>query len=228
MSEGRSNWRIAVGARIHSARKARGLSQEEVANRLGEGHGRSKQLISHWENGRNEITSYDLYRLAHILGVDVDFLAAGRGSGAEQGANSRGPEYVTVPYATRNDLIEIAHENLEPAGTLRTRAVSTAGTNGIAFDVFDRAMEPKFPLGATCIVVSRETPPEPGDCCLVVLLASNEVLFRRIRPSIESQPATPPYVLRADNPDFEARQITDAQRPVVLGRMVEHCIVGSR
>lgn len=106
--------------------------------------------------------------------------------------------------------------------------MSTAVANGIAFDVFDRSMEPKFPLGAACVVVSREAPPEPGDCCLVVLLASDEVLFCRIRPSVESQPARPPYVLRADNPDFEARQITDAQRPMFLGRMVEHHNIGCR
>lgn len=71
-----------VGGRAFTVpRKARRLSQEDVAKQLGEGHSRSKQLISHWENGRNEITSYDLYRLAQILDVGISCSWARIGTG---------------------------------------------------------------------------------------------------------------------------------------------------
>jgi len=42
---------VAIGARLREARQLRGMSQPEMARLMG----KSKQLVSAWEQGRSEI-----------------------------------------------------------------------------------------------------------------------------------------------------------------------------
>lgn len=57
----------AVGARIQQARQMRGLSQEELAERIGV----TQTAISYWEKGRRSPDVEDLVGLAEALEIDV-------------------------------------------------------------------------------------------------------------------------------------------------------------
>ena len=56
-----------VSSLIRQARKAAGLSQADVASRLGV----TQTCISYWESGQRSIHACDLPRLAGVLGVET-------------------------------------------------------------------------------------------------------------------------------------------------------------
>lgn len=61
----------AIGSNIHMVRVAAGISQTELANRVGS----NKSAISRYENGLQKPSLDTLMRVADALGVDVvDFL----------------------------------------------------------------------------------------------------------------------------------------------------------
>lgn len=59
-----------VGARIRSAREAAGLSQQELAERIGYS---SAGTISYLESGERRITVSDIQKLAHALGRPLEY-----------------------------------------------------------------------------------------------------------------------------------------------------------
>ncbi len=63
-----------LGARIGELRRAKGLKQDEVAERLGV----SPQAVSKWENDISCPDIMMLPKLAELLGVSVDRLLSGR------------------------------------------------------------------------------------------------------------------------------------------------------
>lgn len=63
-----------LGKTISTLRKNRGMTQEELAGRLGV----SAQAVSKWENDISCPDIYTLPQLADILGVSVDELLSGR------------------------------------------------------------------------------------------------------------------------------------------------------
>ena len=74
---------MTLGERIREQRKARGMSQEMVAGRLGV----SRQAVAKWESGQSAPSAENLHRLAELLGTTagslLDSPAVGSGS-AEQ------------------------------------------------------------------------------------------------------------------------------------------------
>ena len=60
--------------RLQELRRARGFSQEELADRLGV----SRQAVSKWENGQGKPELDNVVRLAEIYGVTTDYLLAGK------------------------------------------------------------------------------------------------------------------------------------------------------
>lgn len=61
-----------IGKRLATLRKAKGLTQEEVASQLG----LNRTAITQIENGNRDITALELRRLADILGFSIDELVA--------------------------------------------------------------------------------------------------------------------------------------------------------
>lgn len=64
--------RKLVGANLRLARTAKGLTQEELAERSGF----SQQYISELENGRRNPTIVSIYELAQALGIAHEELVA--------------------------------------------------------------------------------------------------------------------------------------------------------
>ena len=58
------------GQRLRAARKATGLTQQELAGQLG----RAQTAISYWEADRREPSIGSLAAMAELLGVDLNWL----------------------------------------------------------------------------------------------------------------------------------------------------------
>ena len=56
-----------IADRIQYLRKQKGLSQEELADKIGV----SRQAVSKWENGTSEPSTSNLIALAKLYGVDA-------------------------------------------------------------------------------------------------------------------------------------------------------------
>ena len=59
-----------LGERIRDARRAAGLSQEKLAERVGV----TRQAVTKWENGQSAPSTENLLRLAEVLGVPANTL----------------------------------------------------------------------------------------------------------------------------------------------------------
>jgi len=68
-----------LGERISAVRRSRGLSQAELARRLGI----SPSAMGMYEQGRREPSAQTLVDLARELGVSTDFLLTGQASAAK-------------------------------------------------------------------------------------------------------------------------------------------------
>src|SRR5262245_47382529 len=123
----------AFARRLKKARKAKGLTQLRLANELGI----SKQLISHWENGRWMPRAADVSRLAHVLGVSLDWLLIGM-----HNVGLRVPVIVTVPHPNSEQLLAIARGKLDLQKIERRFPVNSEDAELIALDVIDNGMLP--------------------------------------------------------------------------------------
>lgn len=72
----------ALGARLKLARETRKMSIGELADLIGV----KRQAVSHWENGKAEPGAAKLYKAAKHLGVTVEWLITGEGSGTSRAA----------------------------------------------------------------------------------------------------------------------------------------------
>src|SRR5690554_6240436 len=80
--------RKRFGERLRLARTRAGISQQEIARRIGV----SKQLVSHWETARSEITVFDAVKVASIVGVGIEWLLTGNDGGSKRdGVVGAGP-----------------------------------------------------------------------------------------------------------------------------------------
>lgn len=104
---------MAVGEKIQAYRKALGISQEELGQRLLV----SRQTISLWEKGQTMPTIDNLIRLKEIFGVSVDeILDVGNDTDADKTPSEPEPmpyEAHMVSFA-KEELREIGKENSKP------------------------------------------------------------------------------------------------------------------
>lgn len=222
--EQREKERKQFGARLRLAREKAGVSQQHIAKKLR----LSKQLVSHWETGRSEITVFHAVKVASIVSADIGWLLTGIGEGQDADSKSYPAVGRLVPKLTAEQLIDLALGRIQLSdATEMCVSYGQASQRALSFAVFDRSMEPRFPTDSV-VTIDPEQLPEPGDCIVVVLLASREVLFGRYRPKPETRSAQPPFTIRFDNQDYEARLITLVQQPVYIGTMVEHLVMTSR
>jgi transcriptional regulator with XRE-family HTH domain len=90
-----SNEAATFGDRVAAAREAMGLSQEELARKLGVKH---KTLVG-WENDLSEPRANRLQMLAGVMNVSIMWLLTGEGDGLEP------PSEETPLEASVNDIL---------------------------------------------------------------------------------------------------------------------------
>lgn len=73
-----------IAEHIKGLRKSKGLSQEELADRIGV----SRQAVSKWESGQNVPDPDKIILLSGVLAVTTDYLLLGKASAAAQAQSS--------------------------------------------------------------------------------------------------------------------------------------------
>jgi len=100
--------RAPFGERLHDLRQRAGLSQREVAEKLG----MSQRAYSHWERHPVALRPEQLWQLAQVLGVSLDELIAGE----QMAARKRGPKsqleqrmeaIAKLPRSTRQRIMAV-------------------------------------------------------------------------------------------------------------------------
>jgi transcriptional regulator with XRE-family HTH domain len=76
---------MTIGNRIAELRKAKGFTQEYVADQLGV----SRQAVSKWEQDQTSPDTKNLIALAQLLDTDISFLAMGTSSRASSKMDER-------------------------------------------------------------------------------------------------------------------------------------------
>ena len=85
----------AIGARIRMSRKARRISQQELARHVGV----SFQQIQKYENGVNRVAASTLIEIAGALGVSIGDLLPGAGPASARGLRAELEELVELAEA---------------------------------------------------------------------------------------------------------------------------------
>lgn len=215
----RAAWKIRVGERLSKARREAKLGQVDVAAQLGI----SKQLVSHWEGGSSEITSWDVVRLGKVLNVDTSWLLTGQ----ERRSQAQRVGDRTVIKASPTQLLHYA--NLLAANEIDRKALSYGGSTrtqvhsrhlsgqALAFDAWDRAMAPEIEVG-DLVVVDGSVAPVNGDVVLFAILESGQLLLRRYH---RSTPARPIVLSASAVKHFPPQRLSDPSSYVFVGTLVE-------
>ena len=140
--------------RLKEARKAKGLTQVEVARKIGI----SQNGYSDWETGRNRVDMNSLRKLAELYDVSVDYLL---GNEDKIPNGIRIPVLGSVPAGIPIEAIEdiIDWEEIP-------QSMTSGGKEYFALQVQGDSMYPDYLSGD--IVIVRKTPLcESGDDCVV-------------------------------------------------------------
>ncbi|HTI02640.1 MAG TPA: helix-turn-helix domain-containing protein [Acidisoma sp.] len=102
-----------VAARIRESRRSLGLTQEELARRIGV----SRSAIAQWETDRTGQVRANLARVAAVLGVSIGYLLTGESYGIESGAETADERallnlYRQIQDAGRAELLRLARRIL--------------------------------------------------------------------------------------------------------------------
>ena len=158
----------SIGDRIKQARKAHGLSQADLARRLGV----SQPAIANWESGIHDPRRLMLAKLADVLEAPLDWLAAGDRSAVESDKHA-GAAYIRrplqhVPVISFRAAALLAQDmTADPHAMAEDYIPVTAGSSKL-FAVFlnDPAVNLAFLPDTLVVVDYSDRLPGDGDYCL--------------------------------------------------------------
>jgi len=158
-----------LGERLREARQRRAISQPEMARLLG----KSKQLVSAWEQGRSEILVSTLASFAQILSADINWLILGiKNSGDDAGFPSL-PQGMLVPVLLPLDVIAIScgRQKLE---SIDSKAYTYFPTppGSLAFEQTDSSMQGIISRGELVVIAPAN---EIGPCDLVAVVVFTDM-----------------------------------------------------
>ena len=198
-----------VGDRIRRARKARHMSQMELAKKLGTVY----QRVSGWERGEVAPGMASLKGLAEALGVSLDWLIAGKGPmfGPGQAPSSFTPLLVPVYGSVPGGP---PYDPGDP-GVVDTMAVSPEYANRDVFGlvVHGDSMAPTLRHGDR-ILVARDVAWENGKV-VVVRVNHGDYTVKRLRLEKGLM------ILMPDNRNFEPIVLSKEDEPEIIGVVVE-------
>lgn len=189
--------------RLKEARKAKGLTQMEVAHKIG----LTQSSYSYWESGRSRIDSESLSRLATLFGVTADYLLGNEPQRTGILVPVLGDVAAGIPIEAVEDIVD--YEEIDQA------TASTGEFFGLRLK--GASMEPRMRDGDVVIVRKQDTA-ETGDT-VVVLVNGDSATVKRIKkePSgitlIPNNPAYDPMYF--SNHDIETLPVH------ILGKVIE-------
>lgn len=161
-----------IGNNIRKARELKGLTQDELAKRMGY---KSRSTIARIENGDNDVSQSKLKKFAEILDVSIDFLLD---DGKDKASASR-PKGVRIPVLgnvaagipitaiTDVDDWEEIPEKLASSGTY------------FALRIKGQSMEPRIKDGDV-VIVKQQSDVDTGDVA-IVLVNGDEATVKEIK-----------------------------------------------
>nr|WP_029313739.1 S24 family peptidase [Aeromonas caviae] len=219
-----------VNERIKSRRIACGLTQDQVASRVGV----TRVAVSHWERGGADPNGRYLNELAAALGVSVDWLLTGKEEGTMGASEPPFPGYrnvepAEIPQGTRVPILSYVQagqwrEMCEQAtafdGSLEYVAAGVSvGSCAFGLWVRGNSMEPDFKEG-DLLIVDPDEAPKAGDF-VIAKNGSEEATFKKYRSRGEYDDGRPRFELVPLNDDHETLS-TDQTHIAIIGVVVEH------
>ena len=92
---------MTIGSRITAERKRMGLSQEELADKIGV----SRQAVSKWETDMSAPDAFNLITLSEVLGTSVEYIVTGKSTThSESAEDSAKIVDQAAPVSGRRDI----------------------------------------------------------------------------------------------------------------------------
>ncbi len=161
----------SIGERIRRARKDAGLSQVDLARRIGV----SQPAIATWESGVHDPRRVVLAKLADALSISLEWLAAGARSSAESDKQAAAA-YIRRPIRHVPVIsLDAAAAFADDAGADPHEAaedyISVTASAGNLFGLFinDPAVDLEFPPGSLVVIDYGDRAPAEGSFCLAVI-----------------------------------------------------------
>jgi transcriptional regulator with XRE-family HTH domain len=181
----------SIGDRLRHARKLNGLSQSDLAERVGV----SQPAVANWESGVHDPRRVMLAKLADALGVSPSWLASGDRSALETdkqpaAAYLRRP-LRHAPVIAFEDAVRISAElAADPHAMALDYIPITSGAEKVfAFFIDDEAMDRAFPKNTLVVVDYGDR--KPADGVFALFSIGGAPLVRRWRESpTRLEPAT--------------------------------------
>lgn len=208
-SAGHAALRKAGGMRMARVRELRGLSQEQVGDRMKPT--RRKQAISQWERGLVDPAFSQLVELARALQCSVHYLVSGLGS----------PDVVTSPLsvvAVEGTLVPVADFQKDRGEQRIVRGRFKTIAEDRHAEVMDDAMAPEFRPGDTSIFRPGLVP-APGDFVWAYDSAADQHVLRQYRVVKDRTRPDTRFELVALNPNWPVEE--DGAHISILGVHVE-------
>ena len=196
-----------IGKRIREKREAIGMTQEELASKLGY---KNKSSIAKIETGANDIIQSKVVEFANILGTTVAYLM-----GWDEPPHSRkgvvinvlGRVAAGIPLEAIEDIIDTEEISEEMAKTGEFFGLQINGDS----------MEPRMQKGDV-VIVRKQEDAESGDIVIAMINGDDATCkrLRKYRDGIE---------LVSNNPSYEPMFFSNEEiisKPVkIIGKVVE-------
>jgi transcriptional regulator with XRE-family HTH domain len=157
-----------IGARIRTARKAAGLNQAALAERVGV----SQPAVANWESGVHDPRRLMLAKIADALGTPLDWLADGERSPKERdktaaAAYLRRPLQHTPVIGPQHALRALDDPDFDAHTEAEDYIPVTAGSDRVfAIFVTDEAVDQVFPPDTLVVIDYGDRQPVDGAFCL--------------------------------------------------------------
>lgn len=199
--------------RLKEARKAKGLTQVEVARVIGI----SQNGYSDWETGKNKVDNASLNKLAALYNVSVDYLLGNTGNPA---ATLRIPVLGSVPAGIPLEAIE----DIVDWEELPTEMAS-GGREYFGLEVKGDSMWPDY-LPGDVVIVRKQPTCHSGDDCVVYVngydATLKQVRINDIEQSLTLVPRNQSYPPRTFNKaEIETLPVSIAGVVVELRRKIK-------
>lgn len=165
-----------IGNNIKRARELKGLTQDELAKRMGY---KSRSTIARIENGDNDVSQSKLKKFAEILDVSIDFLLDD-GNKKMQIPHSRGVRIPILGRVVAGIPLE-AITDIEGYEEITPKMASLG--EYFALRIKGHSMEPQI-LDSDIVICKCQSDVESGDIA-IILVNGDEATCKQIKKSPE-------------------------------------------
>lgn len=191
---------------LRQARKAKGLTQSEVAHAIG----LTQNGYSYWENGKAKIDKDQLLKLAELFEVSTDYLLGNTSTSYSKGVRIPvlGEVAAGIPIEAVEDIVDYEEVDAALAATGDFFGLRVKGSS----------MEPRIREGDV-VIVRKQDDADTGDTA-VVMVNGDSATVKRIKKEPDGS-----LVLIPNNPAYDAQHFSPAEiedKPVrIIGKVVE-------